>query len=239
MSAVDPELGTLLLDDLHLLASLKGITRRDVAYAIDLMDALDGLVEFGTSEVEELLYQMDFKTPYFFRYWTNRCNRLLSDEGNLHRQLEILIGMEDRLNGLTAKEKKKLLPDDASIHVQLRKFLKEKKAHINQRIRLRRMELCDAGLAESGQRILINLSVAQFGLFIRLFLEKGLLLKEDIGATFAYFAAHFRTPKTPSISSESLQKRSTDVEFATARKLKGYLIGMVNWLNEHYGTSGT
>jgi len=234
---IEPELYTLLVDGLHMLVSRNGINRSDVAYALAVMDALDEVAMLGTSAVEDLLYQLDFNIPAFFHHWTKRCNHLLSNEPNLHRQMEILIGIEDRFNGLTPKEKMKCLADDLSICTQLKEFLKEKKRHVSQRIKIRRMEFRDGKLAESGGRLLLNLSVAQFGLLIRLFIEKGLLVKEDIGATFAHFAAYFRTPKTPAISSESLQKKSTDVEFSSAKKMKGLLIGMVNWLNEHYSTS--
>lgn len=233
---IDEELSSLLFKGLQMLISKKGISRAEVSYTIALMDSLKATDSLNTSVLEDLLCQLDFNTPTFFNYWINYCNKLLDDEPNLHRQKEILIGMEDRFNGLSPKEKMRCVVDDESICVQLKEFLKEKKSYVNQRIKLRRAELRDNKLAESGGRILFNLSVAQFGLLIRLFIESGLLLKEDIRGTFAHFSAHFRTPKTAVMSAESLQKKSTDVEFAVARKIKGVLIGMVNWLNEHYNT---
>src|SRR5690606_19647582 len=140
-------------------------------------------------------------------------------------------------NGLPARTKSRWLKEDESIRKQLRIFYREKKSYIQQRIRLRRSEIRDRQLGEETERLQVNLPVAQFGLFIRLFMEKGLLQKEDVGKTFAYYAKHFRTPKTSFISAESLQKKSTDVEFTTAKKMKGHLIGMVNWLNKHYNTT--
>eukprot|EP01133_Synstelium_polycarpum_P009449 gene9449-11060_t len=95
----------------------------------------------------------------------------------------------------------------------------------------------DEQFSKSTHRLKIFLSVAQLGLFIRLFVEKGLLAKENIGDQFTFFASHFSTPQAPFISAESLRKKSTDVEFATAQKLKAHLIGMLNWLNENYNLS--
>src|SRR5690606_13604141 len=129
------------------------------------------------------------------------------------------------------------MTEDESIREQIKTLFAEKKRYIRQRIELRRIEIEDAKLTEEVDRMQINLPVAQFGLFIRLFMEKGLLPKEEIGKTFAYYARHFSTPKTPFISAESLQKKSTDVEFSTAKKMKSHLIAMVNWLNEHYNVS--
>ncbi|WP_333577632.1 hypothetical protein [Sphingobacterium sp.] len=233
---IDAELSSLLVKGLLILVAKKGISRAEVSYALTLLDVLKDTKSLETLLVEDLLFQLDFNTPTFFNYWVNNCNRLLDNEPNLYRQKEILIGMEDRFNGLIPKNKMKCMVDDASVSTQLKEFLKEKKRHINQRIKLRRAELQDIKLAESGGRILFNLSVAQFGLLIRLFIENGLLMKEDIRGTFAHFAAHFRTPKTTAMSAESLQKKSTDVEFSVARKMKGLLINMVNWINENYNT---
>lgn len=159
------------------------------------------------------------------------------DTPSLHEQLEILIGLEDRISSLPARCTSRWMAEDESIREQIRTLLAEKKQYIQQRIELRRLEIQDSKLSEQTDRMQVNLPVAQFGLFIRLFMEKGLLPKEEVGKTFAYYARHFSTPKTPFISAESLQKKSTDVEFSTAKKMKGHLIGMVNWLNEHYNVS--
>src|SRR5690606_14709156 len=138
---------------------------------------------------------------------------------SLHEQLEILIGLADRINGLPARTKSRWLIGDASIRKELRIFYREKKSYVQQRIKLRRAEIQDRELSKETDRLQVNLPVAQFGLFIRLFMEKGLLQKEDVGKTFGYYAKHFRTPKTPFISAESLQKKSTDVEFSAAKKM--------------------
>jgi hypothetical protein len=68
-------------------------------------------------------------------------------------------------------------------------------------------------------------------------IEKGILVKENLGDLFKFFATHFYTPNAEYISADSLQKKSTDVEFATAQKLKGQLIGMLNWLNTNFNLS--
>lgn len=234
--AIDTELGNLIISGLQLLNARKELNRATVEYALLLMDRLESLTPLSTVEVENLLYQYDFNTPAFFSYSVECCTAQLADTSSLHTQLEILIGLEDRINGLPARTSLKWMPEDASIRKQLRTFYKEKKTYIQQRIDLRRAEIRDMELAEEVDRAQVNLPVAQFGLLIRLMIEKGIMPKDDVGKTFAHYARHFRTPKTPFISAESLQKKSTDVEYATAKKMKGHLIGMVNWLNENHNT---
>lgn len=236
-SDIDPGLGELVLNDLKLLIERKKINRTDAKYASLILEELEKLHPFSTFEVENLLYQYDFNTPAFFSYCAKCSACLMSDTPSLHEQLEILIGLEDRISSLPPRSTSRWMTEDESIREQIKTLFAEKKRYIRQRIELRRIEIEDAKLTEEVDRMQINLPVAQFGLFIRLFMEKGLLPKEEIGKTFAYYARHFSTPKTPFISAESLQKKSTDVEFSTAKKMKSHLIAMVNWLNEHYNVS--
>lgn len=92
---IDTELSSLLIKGLRMLIAKKGISRSDVNYMASIMDALNEVSVLKTSIVEELLYRFDFNTPMFFLYWTERCKNLLNDEPSLHRQKEMLIGMED------------------------------------------------------------------------------------------------------------------------------------------------
>lgn len=183
------------------------------------MKALSSLDSPSNVNVENLLYQYDFNTPTFFNYCTKCCNESLADTPGQHMQMEIIISWEDRIIGLPTRTSLRWMKRDESIQIQLKSFLKEKKLYLQQRINLRRAELHDYKLAEEKDRMLINLPVQQFGLFIRIFMENGILQKENVGKIFSYYARHFRTPNTPFISAESLQKKSTDVEFSTAVKM--------------------
>ncbi|VTP91609.1 hypothetical protein [Sphingobacterium daejeonense] len=235
-SEIEVQLGDLILSGLKQLITRQELKKSEAEYANLIIDKLGKLSCFSTFEVENVLYQYDFNTPEFFNYCAKGCDNLLIDTPSLHAQFEILIGLEDRMNGLPPRTKARWISKDESIREQLRTFLKEKKGYLQQRIELRRTEVEDQKLLEEVDRQLVNLPVTQLGLFIRLFMEKGIIPKEDVGKTFAYYAQHFRTPKTPFISAESLQKKSTNIEYATAHKLKGHLIGMVNWLNENCNT---
>lgn len=236
-SDISPLLSGLILGGLKRLIERQGINRSDAECASVILEELQKLRPFTTTEVENLLFQHDFNTPAFFNYCAKCCNSLIVDTPSLHEQLEKLIGWEERISNLPARYTTKWMTKDKSIREQIRTLLAEKKRCIQQRIELRRLKFQDAKLSDETERTQVNLPVAQLGLFIRLLMEKGLLPKEEVGKTFAFYARHFSTTKTPFISAESLQKKSTDVEFSTAKKMKGHLIGMVNWLNEHYNVS--
>lgn len=234
---IDRELKDLLLAGVEQLIRKKEISLLNADYCRQLMEVINGTSMLNTATLKNLLCLNGFNLPAFFFYCINGFKELLENIPGLHEQLDMLMNEQDKLSSLAQGNKIKMLPGVAPITVQLRGFLSEKKRHISQMLKLRRMIIQDDQKAKSMARLRINMPVAQFGLFIRVQIEKGLLLKENIGELFNFFALHFYTPQTLFISPENLRKKSTDAEFSTAQKLKTQLIGMLNWLNEHYNLS--
>lgn len=236
-SDVEADLAELLLNGLQSIIEKKEIKRGEVGYVLMIFAILLNMDSLTSENIENVLIQYDFNSPKFFNYIAKRCIMLTVENTSLYQQMELLISLEEQLNGIPHIGLGRLNPEDEPIQEQLRKFYQEKKESVKQRIKLRRTEILDAKLWDDNEKAMVNLAVPQMGLWMRLFMEQGIIPKEEIGKTFSYYAKHFRTPSTPFISAESLQKKSTDVEFATAKKIKTHLIGMVNWLNENYNTS--
>lgn len=234
---IDPALKVLVQKGLYQLIHKKEINVLNADYCRSLMATVICTENLDTSTFKRLLYLSGFNLPEFFLYCISNFKESLENIPGLHEQLEMLMTEQDQLNSLPGNIKIRMLPGVASIGEQLQGFLSEKRHYIKQMLKLRRVILQDDQLSKSMSRLRINMPVAQFGLFIRVQLEKGLLLKENIGELFNFFAAHFYTPQTMFISAESLRKKSTDVEFSTAQKLKANLISMLNWLNENYNLS--
>ncbi|WP_313157485.1 hypothetical protein [Sphingobacterium multivorum] len=235
--SINNDLIKLVLAALRNVIDRKEIKRGELKYALMILGEFLDLDDLSTEKMEDILIQYDFNTPKFFNYCAKKCLNETVENTSLHSQMENIISLEERLNIIPQKRFVRLTFEDESIRQQLKTFYKEKKESLKERLELRRNEILDSKLWQDNEKAMLNLSVPQMGLFIRLFMEQGIIPREDIGKTFNYYAKHFRTPHTSSISAESLQKKSSDVEFATAKKMKSQLIGMVNWLNEHYNTS--
>jgi hypothetical protein len=212
----------------------KGLTNGDDQYLKKLLAVLLSEIRLDSKRLVELLIVHDFSLPDFMLYCLDYWKDKLLGVDGLHDQLEMILLENDRLNYLSRNPGLQRPAGIYSLCDELQGFLLEKYDVINQLIELRREFLRDQQAAEESTRFQLSLPVAQFALLIRLLLEKGVLLKEHIGEVFSFFAAHFYTAKTPYISAESLQKQSTDVEFSTALKLKGLIIGMLNYLNANY-----
>lgn len=236
-SDIDTELTIILTKTIKGYIRRPGITRREHNYLIQLMNGVFELSITDTLTLKIMLYQFNFNQPEFFIYWVNEWIKLLGEEPGLYEQMELLIMEQDRLSNLRLQLQTGLLLSDESLNIELAKYLQEKRQTVKDLIKLRRARLQDNELAKLALRIKINMPVAQLGLFIRLQLEKGILLKDNVGKLFSFYATHFYTPQTDSISPQSLQKKSTEIEYATAQKLKAVLIGMINWLNENFKLS--
>lgn len=237
ISSINHDLSKLILGTLRNVIEKNEIRRGELKYAMLILQELLNIVNLETEKIENILIQYDFNSPKFFNYCAKNCLLQTTENVSLHMQMEVLISLEERLNIIPQKRFLRLTMEDESIRRQLKNFYKEKKESLKERLELRRNEILDSKLWQDNEKAMINLSVPQMGLIIRLFMEQGIIPREDVGKTFSYYAKHFRTPHASFISAESLQKKSTDVEFATAKKMKSQLIGMVNWLNEHYNTS--
>lgn len=233
---IEKKLYHLIEREFLLFINKKEINQYEVDYIWNLIRQIANLELADTSELIDILFINEFNTRSFFDFYSNDLNSRLNDIPNLHDQLLTIIAEQDRFNGLAGR-KIKMFPCHVSSEDHFKTLLSNKERHLKQLIDLRRVVNQDEQFSKSKHRLKIFLSVAQLGLFIRLFVEKGLLAKENIGDQFTFFASHFSTPQAPFISAESLRKKSTDVEFATAQKLKAHLIGMLNWLNENYNLS--
>ena len=238
-SDIDKALVRLLMRELKILMYKNDLTGVQLEYIIQLTDGLHGLEQLETEDVENLLIQEGFDHPSFFTYYKRRCNALIQEADSLHDQLEIVLLQEDRLASLRKGKPGGSVRHIMHLDFRVRGFLNGRKKVIRQKIRLRRMEIKDSQLSENSYRAKVNLSVPQFSLLLKAGMETGMVFKEEkVGKTFAFYARHFRTANTPHISPDSLQKKSTDVDYSTAKKVKAYLIRMVNWINEHHNTAG-
>jgi hypothetical protein len=205
-----------LKGDIHYLLKIKKID------SYDLFDAIIAI---------------DFDYPEILHYQVEMWRTKIADIADIRSQIEFLVKERHRLTEIAFLSEMRKLFKENQLMTDLTGYLSEYEQFLNQILVLQRNAAQDEVQTRSGRRFQVSLSVAQLGLFIRLLLEKGILPKENISQLFKFFAEHFYTANALFISPENLQKKSTDVEFSTAQKMKTLLISMVNWLNANYNLS--
>jgi len=237
VSEIEEELSEIVLSAISKYIQKKNITGADAEYILSLITLLINKFPFDNQQLTGLLITHDFNIHEFYLYCIKSWKNRLGDIAGLHEQREMLLAEKDRLYDLHTEKGLTMPCHKKNLAAELDAFLKEKYDIVSQMVKLRRKLFEDTQKSKTGRRFQINLPVTQFGLFIRMQIERGLLAKENLGELFAFFATHFYTPNALYISADSLLKKSTDVEFSTAQKLKAHLIGMLNWLNSNYNLS--
>ncbi|MBB6107748.1 hypothetical protein SAMN05421821_101337 [Mucilaginibacter lappiensis] len=236
-SGIQQELQDLVTPGFIQLINKKNLTIGQVKYIEELLADISMEPLLSTQLLTGLLIVRDFNLPEFFLYCVNNIQDKLDDLPGLHEQKEFLLQEKNMLYDLALRSAKSANVQSSMLYRELNSFLDEKYLFLKQLVKVRKDAMRDQQQPLSGLRFKINLSVPQFGLFIRMQMERDILSKEKVGDIFEFFAHHFYTANTALISPESLQKKSTDVEFTTAQKMKGHLIGMLNWLNTNYNLS--
>jgi hypothetical protein len=234
-SAIDPELFDQFVSAISQIINQVELTMDLAAYINRLIDLILKQPRFDTSLLQHFLIVNDFNAPEFFHYCVGQWRTGLTELPGLLEQQEYVLREKDLLFNIHLKKGIVMPVDGSNIYNDLDTFLNEKHLLLKELMKIRRKALRDTN--STWPRVLIDLPVPMFGLFIRMQIEKGWLGKEHIGELFTFFATHFYTPNTYHMSPESLQKKSTDVEFSTAKKMKGHLISMINWLNTRYNLS--
>lgn len=235
--SLDFELSSVINDGLTHLVNQRPLLRAHDAYLRKLMADIQNTQFNDSGNLTDYMIVNDFNLPEFFLFCVDAWSDQLTALDGLSEQKEMLLDTKSHLFDLTLTRGLKFPLTKQRLYNELNKFLSEKYSLVKERLKISHQFATNEGLRPRAKRVLINLSVAQLGLFIRLQVEKGILAKDHIGELFTFFAKNFYTPNTDFISADSLQKKSSDVEHATAVKLKAHLIAMLNWLNSHYNLS--
>jgi hypothetical protein len=86
---------------------------------------------------------------------------------------------------------------------------------------------------QSREHVLTSLSVAQLALFVRLLIDVGIIQTKNQSSLLKKIAAVMQTPKTISISEESLRSKFYTPQGPTAIIIKEYLLNMMNKLRSY------
>ncbi len=179
-----------------------------------------------TLELIILLFQYNFNKPTFIRFLKMYCRRLLQRQAEPADQLSKLYMLEDMIKQICETSSCQIRFQGVRIEKMMLAFVRREKQYIQQ-------QMHHNPYSQESKRQ-VNLSVPQLGLLARLQVETGIFSKEDIGATFQFFAQHYTTPRTSFISASSLQKKSLNIDTSSAMALKSILLQQINWINKRF-----
>ncbi|WEA00719.1 hypothetical protein [Mucilaginibacter sp. SJ] len=215
----------------------KSLTWADYRFLESVVKHTLELKDLDSDKLADLLIALNFRVPEFFVYYVNRWIAQIQETSDVRQQIEYILTQKQRLSYIMITGIVERSGGKISVADELSKYLDEQYVYLKRVLKLQRSTVKDQELQRSARRFPVGLSVPQLGLFIRLQIERGILQKDHKAQLFSFFADHFYTSNAMYVSADNLQKKSTDVDFSTAQKLKGELIGMINWLNLNFNLS--
>ncbi|HEX7846604.1 MAG TPA: hypothetical protein VF476_12455 [Chitinophagaceae bacterium] len=215
----------------------KDLTWTDYQFLDSVIQNTLKLKDPDGEKLTDLLINLNFRVPEFFIYYVNKWKKQILDTPDIRQQIEYILTQKQRLSYIAVTSFTEDIGSGISVVNELTHYLDEQYTYLKRVLKLQHSSIKEEELHRSSRRFPVGLSVPQLGLFIRLQIERGILQKDHKAQLFSFFADHFYTSNAKYVSADNLQKKSTDVDFSTAQKLKGELIGMINWLNLNFNLS--
>lgn len=190
-------------------------------YLQHFLNALERYKPSTSAEIILFLCERDFNAPVFFKLLRTIFHQAIERQIDLRAQLEIVYMLEDTVKGACIHSGMQAPFAGISLLKQLLSYLASKQTTIQKRIELLGKQPHDGpGRVATDWRLQVNFSVPLFGYFIRLLIAVGIFGEHDKVTIFQFFAQHFRTPDTVSISPGSLQRKSRNVEQSSVRSMR-------------------
>ena len=207
-----------------------GISYRQVIYLKGLFRLIEERATeatLDTKELEALLYRHNFNSEYFELYYYTRLAAAVALLPVKKRKLHIDQERQVLASRFPDRSKKfeKDLPSIDEILQALPLF----------RPAGRRQGDANAAARQTGTaRMPLNLSVGQFGLFIRLCYLEGCFPVNNISDILRFFTFHFETKKQLNISVNSFRRAFYGADQANAAIIRDFLQRMLNHLDKTY-----
>src|SRR5690606_19624880 len=135
-----------------------------------------------TGEVMLFLYEYDFNSTSFTNLLITIFQKVISRQTDLYCQLDIVYLMEDTLRTIVLRNDISGPFSSLSIEKQLFHHVNNKRKLLENRIRLYSEKAnCKISEGSVNEKLQVNLSVAKFGLLIRLFIETGVIEEREKG----------------------------------------------------------
>ncbi|WP_099369417.1 hypothetical protein [Sphingobacterium sp. 1.A.5] len=213
------------------------ITYRQIDKIRKVLSRIKSLERINDEKIEKVLVLSDLDPPAVAGYLINRSMDSLLDKESLYDQAIELVKFKEDSDTLSILIGKYQTNEASITSKKLESYYRSQSFNMSTKIKLHRKQAIDQQNYQGNRKLPLNLPVSQFGLFIRLAILAGWIGEREVSKTFEFFSKNFSTPRAPIISPESLQKKSLDVEYSAAKKMKAYLIWMINHLNQHNNTS--
>ncbi|MCR8560359.1 hypothetical protein KXD93_22085 [Mucilaginibacter sp. BJC16-A38] len=207
-----------------------GISYRQVSYLSGILNLIRARTlrgDFNTDVLAQLLYHQNFNSYYFERWYQSLLTSTIANASKKNKDIVI----QKELETLQSR----FVEHGKSFHHELPAINDSLIAWLGlQYIGIQQLSAKITGKMNGHDRMPLNFSVAQFGLFIRLCYLEGCFHVNNISGILRFFSFHFETKKQLNISLKSFRRAFYGGDQATAAVVRDYLQRMLNLIDKTY-----
>jgi hypothetical protein len=184
--------------------------------------------------LKERLIKLNFNSLFFLHSLTREIENDLEATDSYSGKMEKLfwnlkwikqIQLSDNVFYTSRKSIKELLID----------WINEEISYLEKLVTLEKLNhaVIETSQADKEFKLITDLSVAQLGFLIRVFMDSGLFKNENHRAVAKFFATHTKTKGSSAISSGNLLNKFYDVSGNVESAVKGIIINMLNQIQKY------
>ena len=212
------------------------ITFRILRYFEMLLSKIESIAKSGKPLNDSLKFALiciNFNTYRFLRYLTQEIESNLKDEYNESLRISKLSWYLKSYNQINETPGYVLKLQQPSIRVQISNWLLEEIGYLEKVLQLSKLiGGSSLNLIPIDFKLQTDLSVAQLGYLIRIFLETGVFKNHNHRDVLKFFSSHTSTRQVDSISAKSLSAKFYNAEGGTRESIKEIVINMLNEINK-------
>ena len=212
------------------------ITFRELIYYDTLLSEIETIAQTGRPFDDTLkisLIYLNYNSYQFLRYLTSEIETaLVQDEGHSAKVTRLSWYLKI-YNQVTEKPDWYYKPKQPSIKTQINNWIIEEIDYLERTLQLSKASVgSTANQTPPEFKLHTELSVAQYGYFIRLLFESGVLKNQNQRDVLKFFSSNTRTRQVEIISPESLRTKFYNIEEGTREAVKEIVIRMLNEINK-------
>ena len=234
----NPSLATLIsallssVSDLYEEACIEGISYRQAEHVLSLLRTafymLNSIEDITPDTLARSLYKQNLNTLYFFNWYKNFLAARISFSAETAGIDKAIEGEVMSLENLFVDPAKSFEPKLPPIDFMVIGWLKEQTSGN------RAVTSPETTQKFSNGQLGLNLSVAQFALFIRVFYQAGCFSTTNISRIMRFFSHYFTTKKQSNISMKSFGRAYYSSDQSSAAVVRDYLQKMINYIDKTF-----
>lgn len=203
-----------------------------VDYMQNMTDELQNwILDNGKStEIDNLLIQINFNARKYFLLLIKRISELLSNEDSMVGKLELLAFEYKKVNQIPVEANLYYSTKYLQLKEIIGSWIEEEVSYLEKKRKLNNSITKQESLSNNMFKIPMDMSVAQFACLIRAFIERKVVLNNNLTELAGFLSTIIVTKRSENISEGSFRRKYYNIEDGTKKSVVEILNKTIDWL---------